>query len=130
MFQTLWRNATNRGQRHLKTQKYGFCAYNSPEAALYTSLALKILLRGGTIREAKAIYKSHTTHFRLEFLNRYLDQIDTGRIKGEGVDYALLAEIESRLKDPKWHPERFAHPASGARRASTLARMQKLIQRL
>lgn len=116
----------NHGQ-HQKAQKFEFCAYDSPEAALYTILALQALFRRGKIQEAKAAYKFHTTHFRLEFLNGYLEQIETRRIKVKSVDFELLEKFLLRLKNSNWHPERFAHTSLRMHREITITRLEKAI---
>lgn len=118
--------ALNHGQRHLKNQKHGFCAYDSPEAALYVSLALKALRAGGNLREVRSTYKFYTTHFRFQFLHEYLNQIESGRIKKEGMDIDLLWEIRDRLQNPKWHPERFANPPFDTARGSSLERLERV----
>lgn len=118
--------ALNHGQRHLKAQKHGFCAYDSSEAALYTILALQTLRAGGNLREARVAYKFYTTHFRFYFLHEYLNQIESGRIKKEGVDVGLLLEIRDRLQNPNWQPERFTYPLFNASREITCARLVKI----
>lgn len=110
-----------------KMQRYGFCAYDSSEAALFVALAFKTLEVGRDMQMAKSIYKLYTTYFRFQFLYEYLDQIASGRIQKESVDFDLLLEIRNRLQDPNWHPERFAYFPFDIFREEALTKVENAI---
>lgn len=116
----------NHGQRHLKAQEHGFCAYDTSEAALYVSLAFILLPRGWSIQDIRISYKFCTTHLRFYFLHGYLNQVENGRLKKEGVDFVLMGKIGEFLENPKWQPKRFVYPLFNANRGSTLARLKQV----
>lgn len=116
----------NHPQWHQQSQQYGFCSFNSSEAALFISLALQTVLSGGQVRDAKVYYKLCTTDFRLKFLHLYLEQIENGRLQKAGVDFCLLIQIYHRLINPTWHPERFVFLPFHLFRINSIAQLERL----
>lgn len=121
-------------QQPQKPQKQNCCAYASPEAALFTILALRELLNikiptevaaEAAMQYAKTQYKEDTTLFRFTILSRYLDQIASNCIGKEYIDRNLLEQIQGRLKDPKWHLERF--PIDKPTRALLIERIDRIL---